>query len=227
MSRKSRLLLILAIAFVFIGCGIKGYDIYVNKSYQYGQSGKPKLTILPVTVTGNLSNVSLMNKETGKREGIQSIVNTNFDRQFSKTEEHLLVSSPEKMNKLMAESADVKAMIGKINSQHYSKEELRNPPNLNQLLGDSAFNTLRSKLQSDILLVVVNFELNEVSSHTFSRSKVRLYDLHSGSLVYEVARNLNVNQIGEQGAVIATIVLVARLYSDYEVSLPRFDGHPK
>ena len=107
--------------------------------------------------------------------------------------------------------------LNRIVKREYTKSELKESPGLMDLVGSTELLRLRDRLAAaDLMLVPVDFDVRSAVGHTFGLARFRLFDLHSGSLIYENSTKLNVNLTGDQGVLLMNHLLVGYVRSDFD-----------
>ncbi len=196
MAKLPKLFYLIFVLFVVTGCGS---NLYVNKSYQNKSELPFKLAIIPIT------------------SDIESFADSVFTIIFrDSTNEQQLIESSTIREKLLNDEALAQS-LNRVILKDYSKAELSKGPNLKDVLDAQEIAMIEEQLYSaDLMLVPVVFSLNSSLGLTIGNSTFRLYDLHSGELIFENSRNPNVNLSGEIGKKHMAISLIGWTYDDYE-----------
>ena len=183
------------LACVLAACG---GDLYVNPSYRYLRSAPPRLAIIPLPLNLGPGDAS-------------------FTESFSDAPQRVTVVPVEGLRRTMGSDALLTDTLNRIVKREYTKSELKESPGLMDLVGSTELLRLRDRLAAaDLMLVPVDFDVRSAVGHTFGRARFRLFDLHSGSLIYENSTNINVNLTGDQGVLLMNRLLVSYVRSDFD-----------
>jgi hypothetical protein len=191
----SRIVSIFVFSWLFTGCGS---DLYLNKSYNFQSKDTVTIAISPV--------------------GSQpTYADTAFARIFEDSTRAVQLLSPTEVRQALFSSTTLVSILNTIVSNTHSDADLAGDPNVVNLIGSKNFDELQRALTSaELILIPVSFNISSALGHTFGFTKFRLYDLHSGALVYEKSMDLNVDVAGEAGARYLTAALIAFAYEDFE-----------
>jgi hypothetical protein len=209
MIRNQIAIFFLIIAAVVYGCaGITGEDAYFNDRYQINPRSATKVAIVPLTRLGPGLPC------TGKCPPLDEVTDQYFEESFRKMTSRVVVIP---MNKSRAYFGRNISLLNSLLDITYSKQELRNDPNLKSVLALTDLSSFREQLgDADLLLVPAKFDLGSVFGHMFGNSEFRLYDLYTGSLIYSTAKNFNVNRTDEAGRGLIAIILIGEASRDFD-----------
>jgi len=179
-----------------LGCGSK---LYLNSSYQYQQPERDvRLALIPTA-----GNDSVL---------LDSLFTLIFD---DSSRRQVLVEPGEIRNELSADSG-LLTVLNKVITVEYSKGDLKSGVNLQNTLSAEEYRLLRDRLgHPDIALIPVAMRIKSLGMVTSGFSRVRLFDMRSGSLIYENSLDLNVELGGDEGRVYMAIGLIGFAKDDY------------
>jgi hypothetical protein len=178
------------------GCGSK---LYLNGNYQYGRPDRDvKLALIPAAGDDAAMLDSLFTLIFDDSTRSQILVEPSKIRSESSTDNELLV------------------ILNKIIAAEYSKDDLKSGANLQHTLAADEFALLRNRLGNpDIALIPVAMTMKSYGVMTSGLSKIRLFDLRNGSLIYENSIDLNVELCGQEGKVYLAIGLIGFAKDDF------------
>ena len=195
--RKRRLaVVVLLVCAAILGCGSK---LYLNSNYEYHQPGRDlKLALIPAA--GNDGTM------------LDSLFTLIFD---DSSRSQILVRPGEIRNELSTDSA-LLTVVNKMLKAEYSKDNLKSGVNLKNTLTAGEYALLSNGLGNpDIVLVPVVFGIKSLGVVTSGFSRVRLFDIRDGSLIYENSLDLNVELGGDEGRVYMALGLIGFAKDDY------------
>jgi hypothetical protein len=181
-----------------VACGVVagcGGDLYVDKSYRYMQSTPPRLAIIPLP------------PDLGPTDAA-------FSSSFAKAPQSMTIVPLDRLRQTMNSDPALRIILDTILRAAASSDDRRD---LKQLLNAGDLAGLRDRLEmADVLLLPVGFEIRTAVGRTFGRSRFRLYDLHTGSLVYDKSRDFNMNLVGGDGVRVMVLMLTSFARSDFD-----------
>lgn len=200
MKRKvAKSVFILCITILLVGCNSSSN--FINENYSVSLS-EVSLGIIPIQ--GDLQSFS------------DSVFTTVYDDSLNRYS----IYSLDKIHNNIQSSEDFNEVVNKLVVSDFTSEELKQSPNLSSILNPGEIIILKENLGgSNLLLLPVNFNINSKSFYTFGLARFRLFDLNSGTLIYDVSDDFNVNQGGEIGQRNMTLFLIANSYSYFEESI--------
>jgi hypothetical protein len=108
--------------------------------------------------------------------------------------------SPGRVRKLLSKDTTLLDALIRISEYKYSKEERKKEPSINSILDSGDLAKLIDGLGSPrLLLFPLGIGTSSLGFATNGKINVRLYDLETGSLIYERDQQLLVEQGGEDG----------------------------
>jgi len=183
-------IVILIISIIFIGCG---GSKYFNKNYIFEQ---PKagisLAIIPVVSTHEDFIDSAFAVAFKDEDGIKNLLRPGILRER--------IISDEKLTNV----------VNKIISSDHTDSDREGNPNILNLITEDEMKYMEKSLDSSsFLLVPVIFSAKSFMNNTFGNSRIRLYEISSGILVYEINEDINVNLAGEDGQKYIEVILAS------------------
>jgi len=183
------------LAWVLTACG---GDLYVNPSYRYLRSAPPRLAIIPLPLNLGPGDASVTES-------------------FSDAPQRVTLAPVNGLRQTIGSDAPLTDTLNRIIKKEYTKSELKESASLTDLLGSTELLRLREWLAAaDLMLIPVDFAVTSAAGHTFGLARFRLFDLHSGSLIYENSTKINVNLTGEQGVLLMNHLLLGYVRSDFD-----------
>jgi hypothetical protein len=192
-----RYLLVVSIILIFIiGCG---GSKYLNKNYLFEQ---PKsginLAIIPITSNHEEFIDSAFAVAFKDEEGIKKLLRPAILREKIISDEKLI------------------NIINKIIANDHSKNDLKGNPNILNLITEDEMKYLEKSIDSSTyLLVPVIFGTKPLINNTFGNSRIRLYDVRTEILIYEINEDVNANLGGEDGQKYIEIILASMASQDF------------
>ena len=199
----------LVLTIMLYGCaGISGVESYVNKKYQSKSNSVNKLAIVPLTHLGPSLAC------TGKCPPLEQVTDESFEKSFGELSGKIFILPMVKTRVFFSTNTD---LLKKLLDITYSRQDLDNDPGLQKTLDGSELASLRERLEgADLLLVPARFDLVPQFGSIFGNSEFRLYDLHSGSLIYSSSEKINVNRSDEPGRGLTALVLISKAKEAFE-----------
>ena len=190
---------ILSVSILSIGCNSSSN--FINKNYSPSSS---QITLGIIPIQGDLQSFS---------DSTLTIVYADSLNRYS-------TYPLENVHKNIQDSEDFSEIVNKLVLSDFSPEELKQTPNLNSILSSEELDILKDNLgNSNLLLLPINFNINSKSFYTFGIARFRLFDLNTGTLIYDISDNFNVNQGGEIGQKNMTLFLIANSYSYFKKNI--------
>jgi len=185
------------ICLIFIvGCAS---NQYVNTNYIKDKKESPKLAFLPFYGEG------------------ASLADSLIEDYYGETKDTYSYFSVYESKKIVNTNSDIKNIIAKIVSKNYEPNELKNNPNIKDLITVAELSELKSAFgQSNLLMVPVNYFAGLNMGRAFGLTVFRLYDLNSGDLIYQRQNNLNTTYINEDSITMIAIITVGGTRSDFD-----------
>lgn len=156
-----------------LSCGGK---IYLNNDYNPPPDRKPVLSVLPVLVDTTVDVKSVF-------EDIFKDPNAPFT----------VMRLPRKLYIYEPDSVAITIMLA-IQDIEYTPEDLAQNPALYDHISMDDMTYFNEAIGNpDLLLVPARFSLKEIESSVIGKSSVRLYDLHSGKLIFQNKEFADIN----------------------------------
>ncbi len=153
---------------------------YVNESYPYTNSKAKKIALLPVV------------KE------LPYDADTVFYNVFRKKIGTFEIVKPSEIKQEMNGDKKINDAVIAVSSLEYELRSTMPAPRLKEDIKEEGFGSLRSACGDvDLLLVPSHFSMKSFGGLVTGKTKMRLYDMHTGTLIYEKALSLNVSPGGQ------------------------------
>ena len=157
---------------ILAGCSSSGY---INRNYVLQKSPEAiRFVLFP-----SFENMA------SESDSIFAIV---FGQDFDKQR----FVQPIFIREMIAVDEKFEKMISSIYSKNYTGSELRNRSNLQDTLGAKGMTFLKGKfVNSDLALIPIRFVFKETGGNVAAYTMFRLYDLHTGDLLYQKEHHEN------------------------------------
>ena len=197
---KKLFLLVIVMSLLMSSCGSK---LYLNPNYEF-QSPSRELKLALIPTPG------------GDGPLMDSLFTFMFDDSLTST----VLIKPKMIRRDIVQNImspnEFLSILNRLWLLEYSKDELKAGVLLQNTLTDSEFELFKSKLGNpDFVMMPVIVNLKSLGMVTSGFSKMRLFDLRSGSLIYENSMDLNVQLGGDDGKTYLAIGLAGFAKADY------------
>jgi len=169
---------------------------YENKQYKVSADQLPlKLAIIPIAYDD---------------DDVKITMDTVFEKMYTDTG-LVIPIPPTDLRQRIYDDSSLASLLLSIVKYEYTKEQRKSGPSLSQVLDSSQIAYLISVLERpDLLLVPMKFGVGSLLGvRTGGKLSLRLYDMHTGELIYEKDQDLNVDLTGKAGRDYLLLGLVA------------------
>ena len=197
-------LIITALSMV-VGCG--GGKFYLNDAFVYeAPESSTKVAIIPAATDES------------------SFTDSLFTDIFRDTALNYEIVLPGEIRKQISHDPKLSEIINKLGSVKYSKEDFKSVPSIKNDLTTDEISYLEVSLGNpEFILFPVAFRTTSLGVITSGFSRLRLYHLNTGKLIYERRVNLNVELGGNAGRKYMIIGLIGFAKDDFvEYCVQRF-----
>ena len=191
-----RFISVVCLLFALLSCGS---NIYLNKTYKFNNKSDFKLAIIPFY--GELP----------------APTDTAFTLIFADSVGAQKLISPSSIRSKIDSDNQLKDIIQKICMKGYTKEEQSKEINIKDLIAEDGLTYLREACgNADVCLFPIRFFVGASMGRLVGATQYRLYDLHSGILIYDVNESLNTELGHPDVDKQMVLTMIGLSYGDYE-----------